>query len=58
VALRGSHSVLTILCEAIGLKADQDYINLYSGDKDTLVESLEYVQRASAAIFAAIIPPQ
>jgi hypothetical protein len=31
-----------------------DYIQLYSGDKETLEESLEHVQRASAEILAAI----
>jgi len=47
-----------VVCEAIGLKAQNsvDYIQLYSGDKDTLIESLEYVQLVSAEILAAIRP--
>ena len=40
----------------IGLKAQSsaDYIQLYSGSKETLAESLEHVQRASAEILAAV----
>jgi hypothetical protein len=51
-----AEAVAFVVCEAIGLKADNsaDYIQLYSGDKDTLTESLEHVQRASAEILAAI----
>jgi hypothetical protein len=45
-----------VVCEAIGLKANNsaDYIQIYSGDKETLTESLEHVQRTSAEILAAI----
>ena len=48
--------VAFLVCGAIGLEADNsaDYIQLYSGDKDTLTESLEHVQRVSAEILAAI----
>jgi hypothetical protein len=51
-----AEAVAFVVCEAIGLQADNsaDYIQLYSGDKDTLTESLEHVQRASAEILAAI----
>jgi antirestriction protein ArdC len=53
-----AEAVAYVVCEAIGLKAQRsaDYIQLYSGDKDTLAESLEHVQRASAEILAAIAP--
>ena len=53
-----AEAVAFIVCEAIGLKAQNsaDYIQLYSGDKETLAESLEHVQRASAEILAAITP--
>ncbi len=53
-----AEAVAFVVCEAIGLKADNsaDYIQLYSGDKETLTESLEHVQRASAEILAAITP--
>lgn len=48
--------VAFVVCEAISLKAENsaDYIQLYSGDKETLAESLEHVQRASAEILAKI----
>jgi len=51
-----AEAVAFVVCEAIGLKAQNsaDYIQLYSGDKETLAESLEQVQRASAEILAAI----
>ena len=51
-----AEAVAFVVCEAIGVKAQNsaDYIQLYSGDKETLAESLEHVQRASAEILAAI----
>jgi hypothetical protein len=51
-----AEAVAFIVCGAIGLKAQNsvDYIQLYSGDKETLAESLEHVQRASAEILATI----
>jgi hypothetical protein len=53
-----AEAVAFVVCEAIGIKAENsaDYIQLYSGDKETLAESLEHVQRASAEILAAIMP--
>ncbi|MFZ0821207.1 MAG: ArdC-like ssDNA-binding domain-containing protein [Candidatus Acidiferrales bacterium] len=53
-----AEAVAFVVCEAIGLKAQNsaDYIQLYSGDKETLEESLGHVQRASAEILAAITP--
>jgi len=53
-----AEAVAFVVCEAIGLSASNsvDYIHLYSGDKGTLAESLEHVQRASAEILAAIMP--
>jgi antirestriction protein ArdC len=52
-----AEAVAFVVCEAIGLTASNsvDYIHLYSGDRDTLVESLEHVQRASAEILTAIM---
>jgi hypothetical protein len=49
-----------VICEAIGLKAQNsaDYIQLYSGDKETLVSSLECIQRTSTEILAAIVPSE
>jgi len=45
-----------VVYEAISLKADNsaDHIQLYSGRKDTLAESLERVRSASAEILDAI----
>jgi len=53
-----AEAVAFVVCEAIGIKAKNsvDYIHLYSGDRETLAESLEHVQRASAEILAAIMP--
>jgi N-terminal domain of anti-restriction factor ArdC len=51
-----AEAVAFVVCEAVGLKAKNsaDYIHLYSGSKETLVASLEYIQRTSAEILAAI----
>jgi antirestriction protein ArdC len=53
-----AEAVAFVVCEAVGVKAQNsaDYIQLYSGDKATLAESLEHVQRASSEILAAIMP--
>lgn len=53
-----AEAVAYVVCEGIGLKAGRsaDYIQLYSGDKETLGESLEHVQNASASILRAIAP--
>ena len=53
-----AEAVAFVVCEAIGLTANNsmDYIHLYSGDRDTLAESLDHVQRASAEILTAIMP--
>ena len=53
-----AEAVAFVVCKAIGIKAETsaDYIQLYSGDKETLAESLEYVLRASSEILAAITP--
>jgi antirestriction protein ArdC len=51
-----AEAVAFVVCEAIGLKAKNsvDYIHLYEGNKETLVSSLECIQRTSAEILAAI----
>lgn len=51
-----AEAVAFVVCESIGLQAQHsaDYIQLYNGSKETLAESLEHVQRASAEILAAI----
>ena len=52
-----AEAVAFVVCEAIGLNAENsiDYIHLYNGNKDTLTESLEHVQRASTEILRAIM---
>lgn len=52
-----AEAVAFVVCDAIGLTPSNsvDYIHLYSGDKDTLAESLEHVQRASAEILTTIM---
>jgi hypothetical protein len=51
-----AEAVAFVVCEFIGLKAQRsaDYIQLYSGDAETLAESLEHVQLASSEILAGI----
>ena len=51
-----AEAVAFVVCESVGLHAQRsaDYIQLYGGSKETLAESLEQVQRASAEILAAI----
>ncbi len=53
-----AEAVAFVICASIGLQAQRsaDYIQLYSGSAETLAESLEHVQRASAEILAAIAP--
>lgn len=53
-----AEAVAYVVCAAIGLKAGRsaDYIQLYSGDKETLAESLQHVQNASTQILHAITP--
>jgi hypothetical protein len=54
-----AEAVAFVVCTAIGLEATQaatEYIQIYSGDKELLAESLEHVRRASAEILAAITP--
>jgi len=51
-----AEAVAFVVCEAIGLKAQSsaDYIHFYSGDKNTLTESLECVRHVSTDILTAI----
>lgn len=54
-----AEAVAFVVSTAIGLDpgtASSDYIQLYSGDKDTLAESLGFVQRTAAEILKAILP--
>ncbi len=52
-----AEAVAHIVCSSIGLdvgQASSDYIRLYNGDKDTLVASLDRIQRTAATILEAI----
>jgi hypothetical protein len=54
-----AEAVAFVVSTAIGLEpgtASSDYIQLYSGDKATLTESLGFVQRTAAEILKAILP--
>ena len=52
-----AEAVAFIVCRAVGLdtgSAASDYIQLYSGDKDTLAESLGRIQGTASDILAAL----
>jgi len=54
-----AEAVAFVVSRAIGLNtstAASDYIQLYSGDKDTLLGSLDLIRRAAAEILAALNP--
>ena len=54
-----AEAVAFVVGNAIGLGTSQsssDYIQLHSGDKATLAESLGYVQQVAAEILKAVIP--
>jgi len=53
-----AEAVAFVVCHGIGLdtnNASSDYIQLYDGDKMTLLESLERIQRTAAEILAAVM---
>jgi len=53
-----AEAVAFVVSQAIGLEtgtAASDYIQLYAGKKETLAESLDYVQKTAAAIIAAVM---
>jgi antirestriction protein ArdC len=53
-----AEAVAFVVCHGIGLdvnSASSDYIQLYSGDKKTLMESLERIQRTAAEILGAVM---
>jgi len=54
-----AEAVAFVVSQAIGLdatKASADYIQLYSGDRETLVRSLERIQATAGEIIDAILP--
>ncbi len=53
-----AEAVAFVVCHGIGLDtntASSDYIQLYDGDKETLLRSLERIQRTAAEILTAIM---
>jgi hypothetical protein len=49
--------VAYVVCQGIGLDVNTsccDYIQLYDGDRKTLMDSLERIQRTASAILEAI----
>ena len=51
-------AVAFVVCHAIGLDTNSDssdYIQLYNGDKETLLQSLERIQRTAAGILGAVM---
>ena len=54
-----AEAIAFVVCQGIGLDvntAGSDYIQLYDGDKKTLLESLERIQETASEILAAILP--
>lgn len=52
-----AEAVAFVVCHGVGLDANSassDYIQLYNGDKKTLLQSLERIQRTAAEILGAI----
>lgn len=52
-----AEAVSFVVCKAIGLDAgtrSSDYIQLWSGDKETLMESLDYIQKTAAKLIQEI----
>jgi len=52
-----AEAVAYVVCQGIGLDANtasSDYIQLYDGDKKTLMASLERIQRTAAEILEGV----
>lgn len=55
-----AEAVAFVVSQAIGLathSASWDYVKMYNGDKDTLAQSLEHIQKVSTEILSRITPP-
>jgi hypothetical protein len=58
IVTKHSNEVAFVVYHAVGLNtnsASSDYIQLYNGDKKTLIESLEQIQKATSEILEAVI---
>jgi hypothetical protein len=52
-----AEAVAFVVCHGIGLNtnsASSDYIQLYNGDKETLMKSLERIQKTASEILQAV----
>ncbi|HOW72821.1 MAG TPA: ArdC family protein [Phycisphaerae bacterium] len=55
-----AEAVAFVVCQAVGLDANgaaSDYIQLYQGNRETLLASLERVQRTAATIIRGVLGP-
>jgi ribose-phosphate pyrophosphokinase len=55
-----AEAVAFVVCQAVGLEtstAAADYIRIYRGDKNTLLASLERIQRTAASIIHGVLGP-
>ena len=53
-----AEAVAFVVCHGIGLdtnSASSDYIQLYNGDKETLIKSLERIQKTASEILEAVV---
>jgi O-succinylbenzoate synthase len=53
-----AEAVAFVVCEAIGLETNQaaaDYIQLYDGDRDTLLNSLDRIQRTARVMIDGLM---
>jgi len=58
IVTKHSNEVAFVVCHAVGLNtnsASSDYKQLYNGDKKTLIESLERIQKAASEILEAVM---
>jgi hypothetical protein len=56
-----AEAVAFVVCQAVGLdgtEASSSYIQLWNGDKQTLTESLHFVQQTASQILSAISPDE
>jgi hypothetical protein len=56
-----AEAVAFVVGQAVGLatnSASWDYVKMYNGDKNTLAQSLEHVQKVSTEILSRITPPK
>jgi antirestriction protein ArdC len=55
-----AEAVAFVVCKAIGLdpgSSSSDYIQLYAGDKEVLLQSLDYIQKTASFILTSLAGP-